>query len=122
MRLTRVFLSVQVAAGLTADCRQLGNRARDEAASFRESFDTGISGRVSAIRQMEFHVSCLNLDYRSFRSDLDCFCMPTHRTRPCVPLGSPQLSGCMTRTGRNCTCLSRLVSTGYDNWTRHVML
>jgi len=39
-----------VGAGLTADCRQLGNRAREEAASFRETFGAPISGPELAER------------------------------------------------------------------------
>ena len=40
----------QAAAGLIADCRQLGNRARSEAANYRELFDTGISGKVRELQ------------------------------------------------------------------------
>lgn len=42
------FLFLQAAAGLTADCRQLGNRARQEASNYRELFDQNISGKVSS--------------------------------------------------------------------------
>lgn len=37
-----------VAAGLTADCRQLGNRAREEAAKYRDTFEHGITGQVQS--------------------------------------------------------------------------
>lgn len=39
-----------VGTGLVPDCRQLANRARDEASSYRENFDCEIPGPVLAER------------------------------------------------------------------------
>lgn len=45
-----------VGAGLVADCRQLGNRARDEAAQHRETFEAEIPAIVRFTRFYSFNL------------------------------------------------------------------